>query len=239
MNEIFAKVTWRPSIGDPNLLGWTIATCHLVSGLICLKLGIHRETRTQTLRGSPDPADGSPDPAGTTLQDSPDPAAHRKTEAEPKEQSALQWVWLVLGISMVFLGLNKQLDLQKLLSQVGKALVKSAGWHDQRGIIQAAFVVGIALLGLAFVAGKIYVTRHRLHEFGFAMIGVASLVAFAIFRAATFNHLRILADRIPAHADAMNAGWELGGSLLVSLGALLAVRRNNAKFPNDLVPTVG
>lgn len=199
LNELVTKVRWRPEIGDPDLLSWTITISHLVAGLICLRIGFQRSQ-------------------GTPL----------------KGQSALQWVWLMLGFSLIFFGLNKQLDLQILLTEVGRILARDAGFFEKRKTIQAIFVAVFATASTIFVFGQLYFTRHRLHEFGFALLGMMCLVAFAIIRAATFYHLERYVNRLPFNGSYLNAALELGGSLLVSLGAVLALRRtaNGSNAPS-------
>jgi len=130
---------------------------------------------------------------------------------------------------MIALGLNKQLDVHKLLTEIGREIVKNHGWRAQRKNIQTAFVLGLACVGLILVVGKLYLIRNRLREFGLALIGLMSLLAFTIFRAASLYRLGNLVNRLPYYGDEMNAGLELGGAFLVALGALLASHGTSPK----------
>ena len=47
--------------------------------------------------------------------------------------------WLGTGLFLVLLGLNKQLDLQSLLTEAGRSLAQREGVYDARRLIQAVF----------------------------------------------------------------------------------------------------
>ena len=40
--------------------------------------------------------------------------------------------WMVLTVLLLLLGINKQLDLQTLLNDVGRRMAKAEGWYDVR-----------------------------------------------------------------------------------------------------------
>ena len=52
--------------------------------------------------------------------------------------------WLMLAIALVLLGINKQLDLQILLTEIGRSLAQHYGWYQQRRTIQTAFIAMLA-----------------------------------------------------------------------------------------------
>src|SRR6516225_2127989 len=59
--------------------------------------------------------------------------------------------WLMLGIALVLLGFNKQLDLQILLMEIGRSVAQHYGWYEQRRTIQEVFIAMLAatLTGVA------------------------------------------------------------------------------------------
>jgi len=198
MNQLLAQITWSPSIGDPNVLGWTIAITYVVAGVLCMNTGFQR-----------------------------------KKFSTASDQPTHLWIWFALGFLMIALGLNKQLDIHKLLTEIGREIVKNHGWRAQRKNIQTAFVLGLACVGLILVVGKLYLIRNRLREFGLALIGLMSLLAFTIFRAASLYRLGNLVNRLPYYGDEMNAGLELGGAFLVALGALFASHGTSGTSPRS------
>ena len=44
MNPILAEITWRPSIGDPDALGWSITLTYFIVSWLCLSAGRAQQT---------------------------------------------------------------------------------------------------------------------------------------------------------------------------------------------------
>ena len=57
--------------------------------------------------------------------------------------------WFLILVVLLLLGSNKQLDLQNLLTAVGRCSAWLNGWYDQRRHVQLEFI--IALLGCAAI----------------------------------------------------------------------------------------
>ena len=189
MNTLLAEITWRPSFGDPDPLGWSITVAYLAASWVCFLAA-----RSQTAR----------EINGGT--------------------SELAWVWYLFAAIMLGLGLNKQLDLQILLTQVFREIAKQENLFAYRRSIQAAFVVAGAGFGLAGLAIGLYIIRGHWKQYGMAYIGLVLLLAFVVLRAATFNHVH--KSHIPGLAHWLNAALELGGAFLVGIGALFDARRS-------------
>ena len=51
-------------------------------------------------------------------------------QADRIRQPASPVFWMVLTILLLFLGINKQLDLQTLLNDVGRRMAKADGWYS-------------------------------------------------------------------------------------------------------------
>ena len=49
-------------------------------------------------------------------------------------------VWLALSIAFFFLGINKQMDLQSAMTELGRMVAFSGGWYEQRRTVQIYFV---------------------------------------------------------------------------------------------------
>ena len=52
--------------------------------------------------------------------------------------------WAGTAVLLILLGLNKQLDLQTLLTEAGRWMARQEGWYGSRRIAQAAFIVALA-----------------------------------------------------------------------------------------------
>lgn len=128
--------------------------------------------------------------------------------------------------SMFALGINKQLDVQTWLTNVGRDISKAHGWWDNRRVAQAIVLAGIiaGCCGLMLVilrAGGV-IKAHRLAMFGFLV-----LVLFVITRASSFFQIdqlinfRILGFR-------MNWLFELIGIGIIGASAIRALVRRPA-----------
>lgn len=126
--------------------------------------------------------------------------------------------WGVLAVALILLGLNKQLDIQSLLTAVGREIANSEGWYDQRRALQKYFVIAVGSLAITGSIAAVFILRNRSRHIRAASAGFVLLSAFICIRAASFHHI----DRI------LNAGilgarfnWiiELGGIFLVAVNA--------------------
>lgn len=125
-------------------------------------------------------------------------------------------VWLVLVAVCTALGVNKQLDLQSLVTQIGEDLARAQGWYEHRRTVQAWFVLAVAIAGLGAAAFGFYLLRDRLARLWPALLGAGLLVTFVVIRAASFHHVDVLLFG-PA---GLNAIFELGSLCLIGWGAL-------------------
>ena len=95
---------------------------------------------------------------------------------------------------MILLGLNKQLDLQTLLTTIGKDMALSQGWYAGRKQVKLAFVL---LLGLVFCAlGLVvaYALRRVWRRLLPSLLGLALILGFVELRAIAFHTLGVAPD---------------------------------------------
>ena len=130
-------------------------------------------------------------------------------------------VWWVLSAVLLFLGINKQLNLQTLLIDVGRNAATDAGWYGRRRLIQAAFSTAFALFGLGLLwlfasQAKSFIVKNRL-----AFAGVIVLLVFVVLRSSTINHAD---ERFGLRLNDDQWAWvlELCGSILITLSAIAA-----------------
>jgi hypothetical protein len=133
------------------------------------------------------------------------------------------YFWGTVGLLMVLLAINKQLDLQSLLTEIGRQVARHQGWMEQRRSVQLWFVVGFSLLATAGFLGFAFFMRNWFRRFMLAFIGLFVLLSFIIIRAASFHHVdqflnvRILQLR-------MNWILELSGIFIVLVAAAADIR---------------
>jgi len=108
--------------------------------------------------------------------------------ASPKGDRRSFSFWGMISLFMIMLGINKQLDLQTLLTEMGRQIASTQGWMDQRRIVQFLFVVafGTAVM-IAFLLFAI-IMQNFFRQHILVFIGVFFLLSYIIIRAATFHH---------------------------------------------------
>ena len=141
--------------------------------------------------------------------------------------------WGTLTALLVFLGFNKQLDLQTLLTLTGRRIAIAQGWYENRRMVQVFFVGCVAVGGFLSVA----LMRRLVHKHAdlrLPLLGLVVLLAFVVVRAASFHHVDQLINFRMAGIR-MNWVLELGAIALVAIGAAQA-RRRPAKRERTIEP---
>lgn len=100
-----------------------------------------------------------------------------------------QALWALIAVVMAAFALNKQLDLQSLLTALGRCLAQDQGWYENRRLVQRNFM--IALAGLAAVAGGalFWMLRGSLRQNLLPLSGMAVLAGFIVMRGGHFFHI--------------------------------------------------
>lgn len=148
MLNMMERITWRPGIGDPSLMGWVTVFSYFLTALFCFFV----------------------------------------MRASPKKCR----FWRVLTVLLLFLGINKQLDLQSLITNIGKIVVNDLGLYHLRFYIQLSFiflVLFVALMIMRFFWGYLRSFSFKLFP---AFIGVVFLCSFIIVRALSFHYFDFL-----------------------------------------------
>lgn len=146
-----------------------------------------------------------------------------RIDESPAAGARLRRLWLGVATLMLFLCVNKQLDLQTLLTRIGRELAIRGGWYGNRRIVQFVFVVLVAAVAIAGFRFIVRGTRSILKERKLLLFGLCFLIVFIIVRALSFHHIGVfLATEIAGIR--MNWVLELGGIGLIVISAARAVR---------------
>lgn len=125
-----------------------------------------------------------------------------------------RWFWWIFSIILLLMGLNKQLDLQSWLTEVGKQVATDQGWYDQRRRVQLDFIMGLIVFSFATLMFLIQSMGKAWKKFWLALLGMLFLLCFIIIRATSFHHV----DQL--------LGWELGGfslNWILELGGITCI----------------
>lgn len=138
--------------------------------------------------------------------------------------------WVALTALYVVLGINKQLDVQSLITEVGRINARAWGWYEHRRTVQALIIVALGLVGAAGVTALAWTAPWRSNERTLALIGTALLVVFVLARATSFSRMDQL---IGTEWLGLRANWllELPGILVTGAGAATANLRQRAPHP--------
>ncbi len=98
-----------------------------------------------------------------------------------------RWLWFLFALALLFLGLNKQLDLHRLLIETARDVSQWQGWYEQRRLVQVGFIKSSAALTLLLVATFAYVFRQAYRTHILAICGLSLLAAYAIIRVTVFQ----------------------------------------------------
>ena len=100
--------------------------------------------------------------------------------------------WGMIGLLMILLGINKQLDLQSLFTEVGRQIARAQGWVDQRRIVQFWFIMAFGTTALGGFLSFAIVRRDLFSRFMLAFAGLFFLLGFIVIRAASFHHFDVM-----------------------------------------------
>lgn len=134
-----------------------------------------------------------------------------------KQQSAF---WLMMFVVMMALGINKQLDLQTLFTDLGRYFAREQGWYGHRGAVQKVFILGVMCVGVLLLGSLCWFYRSVLKTNVLAILGLTVLFIFVLVRASSFHAM----DRfINLQFLGLKTNWilELGGIGLVLINQAL------------------
>ncbi len=136
-----------------------------------------------------------------------------------------RWFWWLITFIILFLGINKQLDIQTLLLQTGKSATWILGFYEQRRIFQKGFMLGIGMtmLTIFILTGKTLGSDWK--KCKLSLLGLLFLVSFVILRGATFNRVFFSGYLFPHYQWIL----ELMGIILIAISAF----NNLKKYQNN------
>lgn len=177
---------WRLGIGDSSPLGWATVAAYAAAAWLCGAAARRAAGAARTVE--------------------------RLAPVEAANQRALAAFWLGGCALLVLLAVNKQLDLQTLMTQLGRDLALAQGWYEERRRVQTAFVAGLAALGTLSGVTIAWWLRSVVARIAGPLLGLAMITAFVVVRAASFHHVDLHLDGGPLPLGQL---LELGGIVLV------------------------
>jgi len=155
-------------------------------------------------------------------------AARRSRQPDrPRSERRARLFWRTVAVLLAVLGANKQLDLQTLLTDIGREAARSGGWYAQHRTVQAFFVAGLCVLGIALLVATGLLMRRSLMPIWVAMAGITVLGCFVLVRAASFHHVD---KTLGMNLAGLRLCWliEAVGIALTAVSAASALRHPSA-----------
>jgi hypothetical protein len=149
-------------------------------------------------------------------------------------------LWWALLLLMLALGVNKQLDLQSLLTVAARRLAVEQGWYAQRRELQRMFIMAIAAAGALSLALAAWWVRAGFRRYILALAGTAILGCFILIRATSFHDVDPLISRKLVGGVRANAMFfELTGIMIIAIAAArarLSCSRRDSTAPDPDKP---
>ena len=95
------------------------------------------------------------------------------------------YVWRAISIAFFFLGINKQLDLQTAMTELGRIVAFAGGWYEQRQTVQVYFIIGVAGICAAATLILLFWTRKSPIQTWLALVGSTFVLGYVLIRAAS------------------------------------------------------
>jgi len=138
------------------------------------------------------------------------------------------WAWSLFSVLLWLLAVNKQLDFQTAITEIGRMLARKQGWYGHRAHVQKAFIGALCGFGLLCVAASGIALRGLGSAVKVAALGICFIGVFVLIRASSFHRVDVFLGHRLVHLR-MNWLLEMGGILVMLGAALLRVRSAAAR----------
>jgi hypothetical protein len=127
--------------------------------------------------------------------------------------------WLVVFLLVLALGVNKQLDLQSLITAMGRYYAARDGWLEYKRYVQIGVIISILIIAAVSLLFFFIRMRQLLKINWLAITGLTCLLVFIVSRATSFHHMDIFIG-ISILGARVNWIMELGELAAIALSAL-------------------
>jgi hypothetical protein len=139
--------------------------------------------------------------------------------------------WWFAAVMALALALNKQLDLQAYVIQVGRCVAQIGGWYDIRRSVQATAFGVVALLCLLTGLLIFWAMRRSLPRIWPALLALVLMGSFVLLRGISLSHVDALMKMPVGSHLRINWVLEMTGPLMLMLAARHAAGPVGGRHP--------
>ncbi|MFM7258990.1 MAG: hypothetical protein ACKO3W_00160 [bacterium] len=152
MSTLLAVRGWEFGIGDPTVLGWSITAGYSIAAWLALRAAAAAS------------------------------GWHGREIKGVRIGEGILRFWILIALVMVVLGVNKQLDLQRLFTETAREIAKDGGWYRGRKPIQYAVLGALFLTSAALAGWMLWALRRHIRVIWPAVGGLIVLAAYVAMR---------------------------------------------------------
>jgi hypothetical protein len=135
-----------------------------------------------------------------------------------------RFLWGAMAVGLLFLGVNKQLDLQSWFTAVIKTIAWEKGVYEWGRRAQVYFIAGLALVSLIIFVAIAWIFRHVWRHYWLLLLGLVFIARFIVVRAATFYGVSLPELSRFTGGFRVTGMLEIAGALVIALAAYLNIR---------------
>jgi hypothetical protein len=138
------------------------------------------------------------------------------------------FAWTIITVLFVALGINKQLDLQSAVTELGRVLLYRPDRIAYKQVVQFWFIVGVATIAaIATVVIVALIWKTRVGTW-IGSLGTILVISYVLIRATSFHDLD---GFIQSRLFSLKWNWiiEISGILIVLLGTVVRGRASTRR----------
>ncbi|MEQ8215166.1 MAG: hypothetical protein ABRQ30_02640 [Smithellaceae bacterium] len=142
-----------------------------------------------------------------------------------KKPAAEQGFWLLVIFILSIFGINKQLDFQVLLVEIGRPIALKSGWYESRRIVQAVFAFVLTGIAGLFAVMMLFLVRRHWRNNILALLGLLILCFYGIMEAMSQSHVGCSLELYEQWSFRLTDVIEMTGILFILANTLIRRKR--------------
>jgi hypothetical protein len=134
--------------------------------------------------------------------------------------------WIVLAITLLLLGLTRQLDLPALAAQMTRGVLRQDGVYEERSGLQIGLIASVAMFGTIGLLIALFSFRRAEASVLVALMGIVLLLVFTVIRTISLHGVdRLLHRGVGGPYLQVNNLIEIGALAVIAGASYVFARR--------------